>query len=337
MIRIWSPTPKALAGVFVAALCAFSQATASARPGAINYVEGHASIDGRQIDQKQIGHLNLDAGQTIQTDQNSKAEILLTPGIFLRLGGDSDLTMVSPSLTNTSVEITRGEALLSVAQLFKDNNVAVMNNGASALILKKGLYHFNADTSQVAVYDGKLKVVDGDQHVDLKKGRQVTLATGKLKAEKFDTKQHGELYAWSNLRSEYAAEASYATARDVMVNNYSGWNAGYGAGWLWNPWYSSWAFVPSAGYFYDPFGWGFYSPAAMYYGGGYYLPGRYGAYPINRSIRGVRPGFHGGAGIATQPRAMPAPRSAPAVRAVRPAPHIAAPRAPVMRSPGVRR
>ena len=337
MVRIWHPIHKALAGVFVAALCAFSQATTSARPGTINYVEGHASIDGQQIDQKQIGHLNLEVDQTIQTEQNSKAEILLTPGVFLRLGSDSELKMITPSLTDTRVAVTRGEALVDVAQLFKDNNLEVMDKGASARILKKGLYRFNADMPQVAVYDGKLSVVDGDRHVDLKKGRQVTLtSSGNLKAEKFDTKQHDDLYAWSNLRSEYAAEASYATARNIIVNNYGGWGMGYGAGWFWNPWYSSWAFVPSAGYFYDPFGWGFYSPAAVYYAPGYYLPGRYGSYPVNRSIGRVRSGVRGGAGIVTQPRTMPV-RPAPVIRAPRPAPRMAAPRMPVMRAPGVRR
>jgi hypothetical protein len=169
--------------------------------------------------------------------------------------------------------------------------------------------------------------------VDLKKGRQVTLTSGTLKAEKFDTKQRDDLYAWSNLRSEYAAEASYATARNIVVNNYGGW--GYGAGWFWNPWYSSWAFVPSAGYFYDPFGWGFYSPAALYYTPRYYVPGRYGSYPINRSIGRVPSRM--GSGIVTQPRTMPIPRPAPSISAPRPAPSIAAPRAPIMRSPGVRR
>lgn len=334
MTRIWHPIHKALAVGFVAALCAFSQATTSARPGTINYVEGHASIDGQRIDQKQIRHLNLDADQTIQTEQNSKAEILLTPGVFLRLGEDSELKMVTPSLTNTKVELTRGEALVDVAQLFKDNNLEVVDNGASARILKKGLYSFNADTPQVAVYDGKLTVMDGDRHVDLKKGRQVTLTSGELKAEKFDTKQRNDLYAWSNLRSEYAAEASYATARNIIVNNYGGW--GSGAGWFWNPWYSSWAFVPGAGYFSGPFGWSFYSPGALYYAPGYYLPGRDGSYPINRSIGRVRPSFGGGAGIVTEPRTMGV-RPAPAIRVTRPAPQIAAPRAPVMRSPGVRR
>jgi len=37
-----------------------------------------------------------------------KAEILLTPGAFLRVGGDSAVKMISPGLTNTQVEVQRG-------------------------------------------------------------------------------------------------------------------------------------------------------------------------------------------------------------------------------------
>jgi FecR-like protein len=330
MTRIWHPIHKALAGVFVAALCAFSQSTISARPGTINYVEGHASINGQPIDQGQIGHLNLDANQTIRTDQNSKAEILLTPGVFLRLGSDAELQMIAPSLTNTKVEILRGEALVAVAPLYKDNNLEVMNNGASTQILKKGIYSFNADPPQVSVYDGKAAVVDGDRHVDVKKGRRVTFTSGKLKAEKFDRKQHDDLYAWSNLRSRYAAEASYATARNIVVNNYAGW--GYNAGWFWNPWYSSWAFLPGAGYFSGPFGWSFYSPAAVYYAPRYFIRPGY-SYPVNRSFGRVPPGVHQ---IIRGPQSTPV-RPAPSIQAPRPAPRVAVPRASMMRSPGVRR
>jgi hypothetical protein len=330
MTRIWRPISKALAGLFVAAVCAFSQPTISARPGTINYIEGNASIDGQQIDQGQLGHINLAAGQTIQTSSNSKAEILMTPGVFLRLGGDAELKMIEPSLTNTKVAILRGEALVDVAQLFKDNNLEVVNNGASTEILKKGLYRFSADPPQVSVYKGKAKVVDGDRHVDVKKGRQLILTAGKLKPQKFDTKDHNDLYAWSNLRSEYAAQASYATARNIVVNNYGGW--GYGTGWFWNPWYSSWAFLPGAGYFSGPFGWNYYSPAALYYAPRYYIGGGH-SYPVNRSIGRVTPGMnsiiHGSRPTQVRP--------APSIQAPRPAPRIAAPRAPIHRSPGVRR
>ena len=58
---------KALAGLFVAAVCALPQPTTSARPGTINYIEGNALIDGQQIDQGQLGHIHLAAGQIIQT------------------------------------------------------------------------------------------------------------------------------------------------------------------------------------------------------------------------------------------------------------------------------
>jgi hypothetical protein len=330
MTRIWRPIPKALAGLLVAALCAFSQATISARPGTINYIEGSASIDGQPVDKGQLGHIDLDAGQSIQTESNSKAEILLTPGVFLRLGGDAELKMITPSLTNTKVAVIRGEALVEVAELFKDNNLEVMNSGASTEILKKGLYRFDADPPQISVFKGKAKVVDGDRHVDLKKGRQLTLTSGKLKAEKFDTKDRDGLYAWSNLRSQYAAQASYATARNIVVNNYGGW--GYGTGWFWNPWYSSWAFVPGAGYFSGPFGWNFYSPRAFYYVPRYYIGGGH-SYPVNRSIGRVPPGMnqiiHG-----TRPTQI---RPAPSIQAPRPAPRVAVPRAPLGRSPGVRR
>jgi hypothetical protein len=327
MNSVCRPILKTLAGLFVAALCAYPQATISARPGTINYVEGHAAIDGQQIDQKQIGHLNLDVNQTISTDANSKAEVLLTPGVFLRLGNNSEVKMLTASLTDTRVAVTHGEALVDVAQLYKENNIHVLDDGASAHIEKTGLYRFNADNPQIAVIDGKATVLEGDNRIDLKKGREVSLNFAKLRADKFNTKQEDDLYAWSNLRSEYAAEASYATARSITVNNFGGGWGSWGTGWFWNPWYSSWAFVPGAGYAYSPFGWGFYSPGLIYSAPLYYAPGRTRPVPVNTArlplAAGPRPGISRGA-IFARPRAVPmgggfaAPRMA--------APRMAAPR-----------
>jgi hypothetical protein len=304
MTRIRRPISKAFAGLFVAAMCAFSQATTSARPGTLNYVEGRAYFDGQAVPQDQVGHLTLDANQTLRTDQNSKAEVLLTPGVFLRLGANSEIRMVSPSLTDTRLALTRGEALVDVAQLFKDNNISILDSGASTKLLKTGLYRFDADRPAVSVIDGKADVQNNDSHVELKKGRQAVLTAAKLKAEKFDTKHEDDLYAWSNLRSEYAAEASYASAKNIVINNYGGW----GAGWFWNPWYSSWAFVPAGGYFFDPFGWGFYSPAYLPYASIYYAPWRHRVVPVNPArppviARQARPGL-ARPGIVARPRSF---------------------------------
>jgi hypothetical protein len=57
----------------------------------------------------------------------------------------------------------------------------------------------------------------GDQSVELKKGHEISLA-GPLKAKSFDRKKSEDsLYAWSNLRSEYEAQASMGAARTVVV------------------------------------------------------------------------------------------------------------------------
>jgi len=85
----------------------------SAMPGTLNYVEGQASIGNQTLDSKAIGSVELQAGQ-ILTTENGKAEVLLTPGVFLRLGSNSSVKMISPDLTNTQLALNQGEAMLEV-------------------------------------------------------------------------------------------------------------------------------------------------------------------------------------------------------------------------------
>ncbi len=79
----------------VALTSALAQNVISAHPGTVNYVEGQVSVEGRQIKPKSIGQTTLEAGQYIATS-SGKAEVLLTPGVFLRLGNDTSVKMISP-------------------------------------------------------------------------------------------------------------------------------------------------------------------------------------------------------------------------------------------------
>jgi Fe2+ transport system protein B len=54
------------------------------RPGTVDYAEGQVAMGGQNLDAKSIG-AEFAKGQSITTS-NGKAEILLTPGVFLRLG-----------------------------------------------------------------------------------------------------------------------------------------------------------------------------------------------------------------------------------------------------------
>ncbi|MFZ3216267.1 MAG: hypothetical protein WA192_09430 [Candidatus Acidiferrales bacterium] len=80
-----------VAGFFLAALlsapawgAAQIQPNTTAIPGTINYVEGQVSIGARVLNSNSIGSAALEPNQSLAT-ANGNAEVLLTPGIFVRL------------------------------------------------------------------------------------------------------------------------------------------------------------------------------------------------------------------------------------------------------------
>lgn len=270
MNRTWFPTAGILTGLCFAASPASPQAfTISAKPGVVNYLEGNTSLNGQPVSTGELRSAALNAGDVLSTEVG-KAEVLLTPGIFLRLGSNTEVHMISPSLIDTQLELRRGDAMIEVDQIVEDSRISMLNHGASILIDKSGLYRFSADeTPRVAVIDGKAQVYLGDKKLNLGKGKEVVLSD-LLKPEKFDRKKEDELYAWSNVRSEYNASLSYQAARAAPVNGYSAYPSGLGygyagGGWLWNAGFNSWAWLPGDGAFFSPFGWGFFAPGAVAY------------------------------------------------------------------------
>ena len=226
-----------------------------ARPGSLNYVEGQASIEGHSLGPEAIGKTELKPGQSLET-QTGKLELLLTPGVFFRLGDNSSVTMISPSLTDTDLRLNKGEATAEVAELHPENNVVIVEDGAKVRLAKTGLYDFDADHDIVRVYQGQADVEVKGQNIEVKNEHQLALGTaGSMKPEKFDKESQDDLYRWSSLRSSYLAEANVDRAQDYQMA--TDW---YGAGWDWDPYYGAYTFIPGDGIFYSPFGWGFYSP-----------------------------------------------------------------------------
>jgi hypothetical protein len=266
-----------------------------ALPGTVNYTEGQVLFNNRPL---QAGaRVVLQPGQTLATGANGFAEVLLTPGAFLRVGHNSDVRLAASGLAATTVQLDRGAAMLEVDQMIKGTNLAVTLNGATAQITKKGLYNFNADQQAVLVLDGKADVREATGNKTIGKGDELQLASAKpLKSRGFDEKavKSDSLYVWSEARSQYESQANVSLAQNVAA--YGGW---YGPGWYWDPYSSFYAYLPADGFLYSPFGWGFYSPAFIGYYGvpfGYY--GRFGGWhgAWHGRVGGVSArvnGFHG--------------------------------------------
>jgi len=255
-----------LAAMLLAAPVSFADTNRNpAIPGTVNYVEGEVSIGAQNLTSKSIGSAQVEPGQSLTT-ASGKSEMLLTPGVFLRLGNHSSAQMVSSSLTNTQVSINAGEATLEVDELHPQNDVKIAEDGVTTHIVKTGLYDFDADLNLVRVVNGKAEVQENDRNITVKGGHELALnTTGKLKPTSFDKKafESTDLYRWSGVRSDYVAEANVDAARTYYVNGFygPGW---IGPGWYWDPWFAGYTFIPGDGIFYNPFGWGFYSPFWVY-------------------------------------------------------------------------
>jgi len=301
MPRLKAVAVSALAALFAPALFALdlqnTPAPNSAVPGTLNYVEGSAQLNGQPVGHNAAGSAALAEGQTLATT-NGHAEVLLTPGVFFRLGQNSAAKMVSPSLTDTAIAIQQGRAEVEVDQIFKQNDIHVVENNVPVQLIKTGLYEFNADKATVEVFDGEAAVAKNNGHWTLvKAGHQLNLSEGpNQKPVTFDKDQAEQsgLYRWSSLRSDYLAEANQQLAGE--------YGAGYAPGWYWDPWMYDYTFLGPYS-FYSPFGWGFYPLGYGFYGGGFYGGGYYGrrVYPGHPIVRGGElhsgavGGFRGGA------------------------------------------
>jgi hypothetical protein len=197
--------------------------------------------------------------------------------VFLRVGDNSSVKMISPGLADTEVQVEHGEAIVEVAEIHPENNLRVDEDGSVTQLQKTGLYDFDADNGQVRVFKGQAEVQDGDRRVKVKGDHALALNDPKFKPESFNKNQYesDDLYRWSSLRSSYVAEANIDAAPRYESGGLGWYGTGWvGSGWYWDPWFDTYTFIPGDGIFYSPFGWGFYSPAfafrAPFYGGHFY-------------------------------------------------------------------
>jgi len=298
------PRSNALLALSLATLftpLAFGQQSMNpARPGTLNYVEGHVALGSHAVTPRAIGYAALAKDQTLST-ADGRAEVLLTPGVFLRLDHDTTVKMVSPDLVHTEVAVLSGKADLEVDYLYKENDLRVDEGAAQTKIIDTGLYEFAASpATQLRVFDGKAAVspAQNAKWITVHGGHELALTTTPGKPHGFNKDAaEDDLYKWSDLRADYLGQAN----EGLLQAEYAG-APGIYPGWAWDDVAYGYTWLPYDGFLYSPFGFGFYSPAFFYGGGFGYYGGFRGGYGGFRGgfggFRGaaVGGGFHGGGG-----------------------------------------
>ncbi|MFN0101529.1 MAG: FecR domain-containing protein [Bryobacteraceae bacterium] len=247
------------------AVGAFGQSVISAKAGVVHYTEGEVTIGSgaaaAPVEMKTGGrYTELKDGQELSTGEG-RVEILLNPGVFLRLGENSAIKMISTRLSDTRLELTRGVALVEVAEVSKDNAVTMLVKDAAVTFTKMGLVRMDV-ASGIRVYKGEAQVMAGGTPQILKEGREMQFGAGNLVA-KFDAKAGDPLYRWANRRAEYIAMANIASANMARQNHGSSMYP-TGGGWFYNPYYGMMTYLPMGnGMFRSPFGYFYYSPSRV--------------------------------------------------------------------------
>ena len=239
----------------------------SAKAGGVNYVEGKVLVAGKN---KRSGYLlkgdAVEIGDTVSTGADGKAEILLNPGSYIRLAGNSSFEFLSTSLDNLQLKLNDGSAMFEVIA-DDEFKVAVKTPKADFSITTSGVYRvsvLNDGSGQIAVWKGKALIGDFNE-TEIKAGREATVNFGQVAIEKFDRDEKDVLEIWSKNRAKDLAKVNSRLQRqDLRDNLISGFDSS-----RWNMYnsFGLWVFDRSFGSFcFLPFGYGWNSPYGYSYG-----------------------------------------------------------------------
>ncbi len=251
----------------------FGQSVISVHSGLLHYIEGQVLLDDKAVEVKYSQFPEVRVDQVLKTE-DGRAEVLLTPGVFLRLAEDSSFRMLSNKLTDTQVEALTGSIMIEHGEMAKDNLVTLVYKDKTISFVKSGLYRIDADHGTLRVYQGEARVSAGDQSLTAKQSREVQLGAAVLTADKFDNKTGDEFYRWASRRAGYLALANVSAAKSVHDSGYV-MSSGM---WRWNPWFGMFTYIPMNSY-YSPFGYSYWNPIRVVQ---LYRPSYYGGYGYGR-------------------------------------------------------
>ncbi len=257
------------------ALCSpiavLGQSVISAHSGVLHVSEGAVFLDGKEVNQKYGTFPDIKENSKLSTEAG-RAEILLTPGVFLRVGDQSAVRMVTNRLIDTRVEFLGGKVIVESDSPMKDNAVTIVYKDFQVHVRKAGVFEMQTSPEELKVYHGEAEVEANGETTVVRAGRLLPFGRA-LVSEKFDAKDGDDLARWSMQRSQNLAVANVSAAKSLRD---SGSTWGGSGGWYYNPFYSMYTYVPGMGTYWSPYGYGFWSPYTVYsvyrpaiaYGGG---------------------------------------------------------------------
>lgn len=189
----------------VLAIPAIGQSVISTRSGVVYYFDGAVYLENQPL-QSQVGKFpNVPQGAELRTAQGH-AEVVLTPGVFLRMGENSSIRMLSNDLANTRVELETGSAIVDSSQSASEPS----SGTAVTLVFREwqfhaaqaGVYRVDTDPPRLWVLKGEAEVAGAKgQPARVGEGMDMPLTTA-LRPQQSAAEPADSLSDWNNGRTD---------------------------------------------------------------------------------------------------------------------------------------
>ncbi len=202
-----------------ASLPAAGQSVVSTHSGVVYFFAGAVFIGDEQLVQKFGRFPDIGEGRELRTE-TGRAEVLLTPGVILRVSENSTIRMLSNKLSDTRVELLSGSAIIESSDAandaVKDTAVTFIHKKWQVRLPRTGVYRIDSEPPQLQVYKGEVEVASEGQNdkVHVKEGETLPLAEVLL-ADETTTPDADSFKSWAMNRSQ-AVAADNATAAEII-------------------------------------------------------------------------------------------------------------------------
>jgi hypothetical protein len=199
------------AGTSVSAL---AQSVISTHSGIVYFFDGSVYLVDQRLEQKFGRFPDIGEGNELRTE-NGRAEVLLTPGVFLRVAENSSMRILSAKFSDTRVELLGGSAILEANEPAANTSAVVIYKQWQVRLPQDGACRIDSQPPQVIVYKGDAEVsVKGEPETVAVLAGQTLPLTSVLVPE-YSTAGGDGFKGWAMSRSQ-AVSSDNATAAGIV-------------------------------------------------------------------------------------------------------------------------
>ena len=206
----------------IAAVPLAAQSVISVRSGMIHFSEGAVFLDDQALEHRFGKFDQMKNGAELRTE-NGRAEILLTPAAFLRIGEDSAIRMISNRLADTQVAFLRGSAVLDSTAATSIEHITLVSGNYQVLIRAHGRYRLSSEPPALTVEQGEAEVL-GSSDAELAVAGQRVPFSAPLRIEQFENETADALGSWNKTRNDSISRESLAAGAGDLSTVLDGWD-----------------------------------------------------------------------------------------------------------------